>query len=166
MTAEVRIARPEDSAAIAQVLREAFGAYREHYTDEAFAVVTPSADEIAKRCDEGPQWVAVLDGRIVGTVSVTVEEGDLYIRSMAVAPESQGHGVGHRLLAAVDEYAAGTDFDRIFLYTTYFAAGAKRLYEKHGYKWIRDTTADEWFGVPGLEMDKKLEGTKLNAFGS
>ena len=166
MTAQVRIAGPEDSAAIAQVLREAFGAYREHYTDEAFAVVTPSPDEIAKRSDEGPQWVASLDGKIVGTVSVTVEEGDLYIRSMAVAPEAQGRGVGHKLLAAIDEYAAGTDFARIFLYTTYFAAGAKQLYEKHGYTWVRDTTADEWFGVPGLEMDKKLEGIKRNAVGS
>ncbi|MFL6467821.1 MAG: GNAT family N-acetyltransferase, partial [Pyrinomonadaceae bacterium] len=110
--------------------------------------------------------VASLDGKIVGTVSVTVEEGDLYVRSMAVLPEAQGRGVGHKLLDAIDEYAAETDFDRIFLYTTYFSAGAKELYEKHGYTWVRDTTAEEWFGVPGLEMDKKLEGKKLNAVGS
>ncbi|MFL6468376.1 MAG: hypothetical protein ACJ72Z_10510, partial [Pyrinomonadaceae bacterium] len=70
---EVRIAIPDDSAAIAEVLLEAFGAYRDEYTPEAFAIVTPSADEIAKRSDEGPQWVASLDGKIVGTVSVTVE---------------------------------------------------------------------------------------------
>ncbi len=163
---EVRIAKPEDSGAIAEVLGEAFGMYRKHYTADAFAVVTPLADEITKRLDEGPQWVATMGDKIVGTVSVTVDEGDLYVRSMAVAPEAQGRGVGHKLLDAIDEYAAGTKFDRIFLYTTYFSAGAKELYEKHGYAWVRDTTAEEWYGVPGLEMDKKLEGMKLNAIGS
>jgi len=163
---EVRIAKPEDSGAIAEVLGEAFGMYRKHYTADAFAVVTPLADEITKRLDEGPQWVATMGDKIVGTVSVTVDEGDLYVRSLAVAPEAQGRGVGHKLLDAIDEYAAGTKFDRIFLYTTYFSAGAKELYEKHGYAWVRDTTAEEWYGVPGLEMDKKLEGMKLNAIGS
>jgi len=163
---EVRIAKPEDSGAIAEVLGEAFGMYRKHYTADAFAVVTPLADEITRRLDEGPQWVATMGDKIVGTVSVTVDEGDLYVRSLAVAPEAQGRGVGHKLLDAIDEYAAGTKFDRIFLYTTYFSAGAKELYEKHGYAWVRDTTAEEWYGVPGLEMDKKLEGMKLNAIGS
>ena len=166
MMVEVRIADPEDSIAIAEVLREAFGAYRDEYTDEAFAVVTSSPEEIAKRFDEGPQWVALLDAKVVGTVSVTVEDGDLYVRSMAVAPDAQGHGIGHKLLDVIDEYAAGTDFERIFLYTTYFSERAKELYEKHGYAWVRDTTADEWYGVPGLEMDKKIEGKKLNAIGS
>ena len=163
---EVRLAKPEDSAAIAEVLREAFGMNRDQYTAEAFTVVTPLAVEIAKRFDEGPQWVALIDDRVVGAVSVTVEEGDLYVRSMAVAPGAQGRGLGHKLLDSVDEYAAGTDFDRIFLYTTYFSRGAKELYEKHGYGWVRDTTADEWYGVPGLEMDKKLERKKKNVVGS
>jgi len=163
---DVRIAKPEDSAAIAEVLGEAFGTYRKLYTDDAFAIVTPSADEITRRLDDGPQWVATIGDSVVGTVSVTVEEGDLYVRSMAVSPEAQGRGVGHKLLDAIDEYAAGTEFERIFLYTTYFSAGAKELYEKHGYAWVRDTTAEEWYGVPGLEMDKKLEGKKLNAIGS
>ncbi|MBK8303102.1 MAG: GNAT family N-acetyltransferase [Pyrinomonadaceae bacterium] len=163
---EIRIAKPEDSAAIAEVLGKAFGTYREDYTDEAFAIVTPAADEITRRLEDGPQWVATIGDSVVGTVSVTVEEGDLYVRSMAVAPGVQGRGVGHKLLDAIDEYAAGTEFERIFLYTTYFSAGAKELYEKHGYAWVRDTTAEEWYGVPGLEMDKKLEGKKLNAIGS
>ncbi len=153
---EVRLATPGDSAAIAEVLHEAFAVYREHYTPEAFAIVTPSSDEVATRFDEGPQWVAVADGDVVGTVSVTVEEGDLYVRSMAVSPRAQGRGIGHRLLEAIDEYAATTEMTRIFLYTTYFSAGAREMYEKHGYEWVRDTTAEEWYGVPGLEMDKAI----------
>ena len=155
-TVEVRTAAPTDASAVSAVLREAFGVYRDQYTADALAVVTPAVSEIERRFEEGPQWVALIDNKVVGTVSVTVEDGDLYVRSMAVAPDAQGRGVGHKLLDAIDVYAARTRFVRIFLYTTYFSAGAKELYEKHGYTWVRDTPAEEWYGVPGLEMEKFL----------
>lgn len=154
--ADVRLAARDDAAAISQVIAQAFGRLREHYTPEAFEVVALPPNEIVSRFDEGPQWVAELDGEIVGTVSVTGEDGDLYVRSMAVAPHAQGQGVAHKLLDAIDEYAARSEFDRIFLYTTYFTPGAKELYEKHGYAWVRDTPAEEWYGVPGLEMEKVI----------
>ena len=150
----VCLAEPDDAAAISRVIGEAFGRFRDHYTDEAFEVVAVTSDEVLKRFGEGPQWVAKLVGEVVGTVSVTAEEGDLYVRSMAVAPLAQGRGIAHKLLDAVDEYWKTTDHDRIFLYTTYFTPGAKELYEKHGYEYVRDTPANEWYGVPGLEMDK------------
>lgn len=154
----VRIAVPDDAAAISRVICDGFDVYREHYTDEAFAVVASGPDEILSRFSEGPQWVAESEGRIVGTVSVTTENGDLYVRSMAVAPMAQGRGVAHRLLDAIDEYSATTDHSRIFLYTTYFTPGAKELYQKHGFSWVRDTPAEEWYGVPGLEMEKVING--------
>lgn len=153
---DVRLAERQDAAAISAVIFAAFIRLREHYTPEAFAVVASTSDEILSRFDEGPQWVASADDEIVGTVSVTVEDGDLYVRSMAVAPHAQGSGIAHKLLDAIDEYAAGTRFDRIFLYTTYFTPGAKELYSSHGYAWVRDTPAEEWYGVPGLEMEKIL----------
>jgi len=155
---EVRLAGIDDAAAVSLVICEAFGAFREHYTAEAYAIVASTPDEIRSRFDEGPQWVAELDGKVVGTVSVTVENDDLYVRSMAVAPNAQGRGVAHKLLNAIDEYAIESKFERVFLYTTYFTPGAKELYEKHGFRWVRDTTAEEWYGVPGLEMDKRLTG--------
>lgn len=163
---EVRLATPNDAEAISKVLFEAFGAYRSNYTPEAFEVVTPDANEILGRFAEGPQWVAEIDGQVVGTVSMTTEPEGLYIRSMAVSPNAQGRGIGHKLLDATDEFAAGTDLERIFLYTTYFVPGAKEMYEKHGYGFVRDTTAEEWYGTPGLEMDKRIERKKQNAIGS
>lgn len=152
----IRLATPDDSAAISEVLRDAFGPFREIYSTEAFPVVTPGAEEIEKRFEEGPQWVAVDDENVVGTVSVTFEPEGLYIRSMAVRPSEQGRGIGHKLLDAIDDYAADGDVKRIFLYTTYFVPGAKELYEKHDFKWVRDTPPEEWYGTPGLEMDKSI----------
>lgn len=154
---EVRLATENDSPGIADVVRRAFGVYREHYTPEAMEVVTPGPDEFTRRLDLGPQWVVELDGEVVGTVSVTVEEGDLYVKTMAVDPSFQGRGIAHLLMNAIDDYAATTTHDRIFLYTTYFSVGAKQLYEKHGYTWVRDTPPEEWYGVPGLEMEKEIK---------
>lgn len=153
----VRLADKQDAAAISDVLRRSFGLFREHYTPEAFVIVTPSPEQIGGRFAEGPQWVAEVDGEIVGTVGVTHEPEGLYIRSMAVVNAAQGRGIGHKLLDAIDEYATTTNLERIFLYTTYFAPAAKPLYEKHGFKRVRDTTAEEWYGTPGLEMDKRIE---------
>lgn len=153
---EIRLATANDSEQIAEVVRRAFGVYRANYTPEAFAVVTPDADEFSRRLDVGPQWVVELDGKIVGTVSVTVDDGDLYVKTMAVDPSLQGRGIANLLMEAIDAYAVTTDHDRIFLYTTYFSAGAKQLYEKHGYRWVRDTPPEEWYGVAGLEMEKML----------
>lgn len=153
---EVRLAVPGDETAIAKVLFEAFSRFREDYTPESFSIVTPSSDEVAKRFTEGPMWVAEDSGEIVATVSVLPEPEWLYIRSMAVSPAAQGLGIAHRLLDAIEEYAIGEGFERLFLYTTYFSIGAIELYEKHGFVRGRDTTAEEWFGTPGLAMEKKL----------
>ncbi len=150
---EVRLADADDSEAIADVLLSAFSPYREYYTPEAFEVVTPKPGEIEGRFAEGPIWIAEIDGKAVGTVSLTTEPEGLYIRSMAVRPDAQGTGIGHKLLDALNEHVST---GRIFLYTTYFVPGAKELYEKHGFKWVRDTTAEEWYGTPGLEMEKIL----------
>ncbi len=154
--ATVRLANEADSAAIADVLFAAFSRFEGEYTPESFAIVTPSVDEVATRFVEGPLWVAERDGVGVGTVSVMTEPEGMYIRSMAVHPDAQGLGIGHRLLDAVDEFQRSSEIDRIFLYTTYFVPGAKEMYEKHSFKWVRDTTAEEWYGTPGLEMEKFL----------
>lgn len=155
--AAVRLAIPEDAAAISRVLQSAFGQHREHYTAAAFEVVTPPAEEIASRFSEGPQWVAELSGEVVGTVSLTHQPEGLYLRSLGVVPAAQGCGIGHRLLDATCDHAIGVGAKRIFLYTTYFVPEAIRLYETCGFKWVRDTAAEDWYGTPGLEMERSFE---------
>lgn len=153
---EIRFARPEESEIISRILAEAFAEFKADYTPEALIAVTPPPDEIVKRFDEGPQWVAEKDGQAVGTVSVVPEPEHLYIRSMAVLPTAQGAGIGHKLLDAVEKYGIENGFDKLFLYTTYFSLDAIKLYERHGFQHSGDTTAEEWFGTPGLSMDKKI----------
>lgn len=164
---QVRLAFVDEANAIADILREAFAEFESDYTPEAFAVVTPPPDEIAGRFDEGPIWVAVKNDEIVATVSAVPEPEWLYIRSMAVLPAAQGRGLGRKLLETVEAYAIEKGFERLFLYTTHFSSDAIKLYEKNGFRRGWDTSAEEWFGTPGLSMEKKIgRNITQNAIGS
>lgn len=164
---QIRRAVAADAQAIATILREAFSEFVSDYTPQAFAVITPPAEEIAGRFEEGPVWVASKDGKPVGTVSALPEPEWLYIRSMAVLPNVQGRGIARMLMRAVENYGIENGFDTLFLYTTHFSKDAVNLYEKLGYRKGRNTTAEEWFGTPGFSMSKKLgRNTKQNVVGS
>lgn len=163
----VRIASPADAGIIAEILSDAFSEFDDKYTAEALRYVCPTADEVRRRFDEGPIWVASINDEIAGTVSVVPEPDWLYIRSMAVVPAAQGHGIGGALMRAIEKYADEIGERTLFLYTTHFSSDAIRLYEKHGFIRGRETTAEEWCGTPGLEMWKYLKrDKKTNAIGS
>ena len=66
----IRRARVSDAASISSVMYESFVEYKSLYTDEAFHETCPPREQVFERMKEGPLWVASLDNRIVGTVSV------------------------------------------------------------------------------------------------
>ena len=151
----MRLARAGEAAELAGVLLDAFEAYRPLYTPAAFAATTPSADQIRQRWDEGPVWIALQDGRAIGTVSAMPRVADLYMRSMAVVPESRGAGGGRALLAVVEAFAASHGHSRIVLSTTPFLADAIRLYERAGFSRVAEGPAD-LAGTPLFTLQKPV----------
>ena len=163
----VRRSTEGDAEGIEGVLRAAFTPFQAGCTEGAFKAITPTAEEIRGRYAEGPIWVAITDGQIIGTVSTVPEPEWLYIRSMAVDPGAQGSRIGYRLLEAVEAYGIENGFDRLFLYTSHFLTGARKFYERCGFVKGRDTDPEEWHGTPGWGMDRKIgRNTKQNAIGS
>lgn len=74
-------------------------------------------------------FVAELDGRIVGCGALHVLWADLAeVRTLAVAPEVQGRGVGHRLLVLLLEQARALGVDRVFCLTF-----ETRFFGAHGF---------------------------------
>lgn len=153
---EIRFATPEEAGAISELLAEAFAPVEPHYTREAFEHTTPPTDVIRARFEEGPLWVATKDSEIIGTVSGLAEPDRFYIRSMAVKPAVQGSGIGSLLLKTAEEFAKRHGFSLAYLYTTYHLRSAIRLYERNGYKTIRESPPEEFFGTAGIEMEKIL----------
>jgi hypothetical protein len=85
-TIEIRLAEAADASAIASLLAAAFAEYLPLYTPEGYAATAIRPEEIVSRIGEGPVWVSISGGRIVGTVSVVLKGESLYIRGMAVLP--------------------------------------------------------------------------------
>jgi putative acetyltransferase len=155
---EIREAAPDDAPAIASVLYNSFLEHRAAYTAPAFAATTPGADTVAARMGEGPAWVALLDGVIVGTVAAAPRPEGLYVRSMAVLPEARGHRIGELLLEHVERYARDHGHTRMYLSTTPFLDRAITLYERWGFR--RDGAGPhDLYGTPLFTMVKTLGPT-------
>jgi ribosomal protein S18 acetylase RimI-like enzyme len=152
----VRLAVPSESETISALIYEAFSPFRDEYTDGAFNYTTPNADAVRPRFEEGPIWMAELDGLPVGTVSGLPDGVRFYIRSMAIKPSVQRGGIGQKLLDALEAYARAEGFEKLYLYTTHVLPGAKHLYEKNGFYVLRETDPEEWYDMGGLEMEKEL----------
>lgn len=147
----------DDAETVAELIYEAFAPFESEYTAGAFEYTTPDADAIHPRFDEGPIWIAELNGEAVGTVSGLPDGDRFYIRSMAIKPSVQRGGIGQRLMNELEAHAKDLGFKKLYLYTTFVLPGAKRLYEKNGFYVLRETSPEEWHDMGGLEMEKQLD---------
>ena len=150
---EIRRAVADDAEAVASVLSESFGEYERLYTREGFEATTPACAEVLRRIEEGPVWVALVDERVVGTVSAVPKGESLYVRGMGLAPAARGRGIGELLLRRVEGFASEHGFVRLFLSTTPFLSRAIRLYERHGFE-RTDEGPDNLYGTPLFTMEK------------
>jgi len=76
------------------------------------------------------------DGRFLGMANGGPAPGDIAaagVYGMWVAPEARGHGLGRRLLDAVEGWAREAGYDRIELGVTTTNGAATRLYAGSGY---------------------------------
>ena len=151
----IRLATSDDVRQIATVLYESFIEYKSSYTAEGFAATTPTADEIQSRLEEGPVWVALHDGAIVGTVSAVDKGEALYIRGMAILPTARGQRIGELLLNQIESFASLHGYKRLVLSTTPFLTRAIRLYERAGFSRSSEGPHD-LSGTPLFTMVKSL----------
>jgi GNAT superfamily N-acetyltransferase len=150
---EIRLASLEDASAIAAVLHEAFVEFKPFYTDGGFAATTPNPEQIQQRMREGPVWVAMRGGVLLGTVAALVKAESVYVRGMAVLPSSRGSGAGTALLRQVEDWAITQACPRLLLSTTPFLSSAIRLYERYGLR-RTDEGPHELLGTPLFTMEK------------
>src|SRR5262245_22054211 len=153
---QIRLATVDDASTIAQVLFDSFAEFEPSYTPEGFAATTPVSEQIESRMNEGPVWVAMCDGEIVGTVSAVPKDDAVYIRSMAVTPRARGLRIGQLLLSCIETFAAREGCKQLVLSTTPFLIRAIRLYQHCGFR-QNNEGPDDLFGTPLITMVKELE---------
>jgi GNAT superfamily N-acetyltransferase len=110
-------------------------------------VATPAAE---LRPPVGTFLVARVTGRPVGCGALRpLDETAAEIKHMWVDPWIRGHGVGRRLLAELEQAAAGLGFATVRLDTSVHLPGAVALYRSSGYHEIPayndNPYAGHWF---------------------
>jgi GNAT superfamily N-acetyltransferase len=153
---QIQRAMLKDAESIAAVLHASFVEFESLYTPDGFAATTPTSDQIRERWNEGPVWVAVQHGSIVGSVAAVAKSSGLYVRSMAVLPVARGQGIAGQLLKEIESFAINHHYGQLFLSTTPFLDDAIRLYERFGFQ-RDDEGAHDLFGTPLFTMVKQLE---------
>jgi GNAT superfamily N-acetyltransferase len=133
-TLVLRMATSDDAHAVAEVLIRSRAEYlpfapSAHPPDEVRAWVTD------RLVPTGGVTVAEHQGEVVGVLAISRLDGVSWIDQMYVRPGWTGRGVGTRLL----EHAHRLLPRPIRLYTFQANAGARRFYERHGYRAIEFT---------------------------
>ena len=102
-------------------------------------------DRLEKPCNE--IWLAVQDGRIVGSLAIDGEDlgaGIAHLRWFIVDDGVRGSGAGHRLLDAAMAFVDEKDFAETHLWTFVGLSAAKHLYESYGFQCVEERPGCQW----------------------
>ncbi|GGY49189.1 GNAT family N-acetyltransferase [Streptomyces omiyaensis] len=122
-----------------QILKLQYLCYQseaELYGDWSIEPLTQSLDAVRAELAEGYGLVARLGDEVIASVRArTDEDGTVHIAKLIVHPRMRRHGIGGRLLDAIERHPAGTDAapKRFQLFTGHRSEGNLRLYRAKGY---------------------------------
>ena len=152
---EIRPVRPEEYAETGALVEAAYTAGGILDNDRGYGA---HVRNVAGRAADHPVLVAVRDGRLVGSVTITpfgspqselAREAEVEFRYLAVAPEAWGTGVAQALVAAVDAWAREHRAARLVLCVIESNEAAQGLYARLGFE--RDPARD-WIPVPEVVL--------------
>jgi DNA-binding MarR family transcriptional regulator/GNAT superfamily N-acetyltransferase len=140
-------------------IAEMHGSYyaREHHFGVFFeSKVAAGLADFAGRLDKACNqiWLAVLNGRIVGSVAIDGEDlgnGEAHLRWFILDDGCRGSGAGRKLIAEAMRFCEESGFSSVQLWTFNKLAAARRLYESFGFTLVKEWQGDQW-GSPIIEQ--------------
>lgn len=160
MTLEIREARPDEHDEAGRV---AMAAYAEFFAPGGVDEDHPYLLEIGKVSERAPRTtilVALLDGRIVGCVTLEIEgrtspedpplgPDRAHIRMLGVLPNARGRGVGRALMEDCESRAAVAGKAVMTLHTTHLMEAAQEMYGSLGHERVEDEVLPDGFVLLG-----------------
>ena len=152
---EIRPVHPHELEEVGRLTAQAY--FHDGYlepSDEYAAELSNAAD----RAREAEVWVAVEDGRLLGTVTFCpvgsayreigrADEGEF--RMLAVSPAARGHGVGRALVEHCLRRSRELGYAGIRMSSMDRMTSAHRVYERLGF--VR-APQDDWSPAPGVKL--------------
>ncbi|PUA80278.1 GNAT family N-acetyltransferase [Nocardioides currus] len=151
---ELRLAEPDELDAVGDLTVAAYVQFTTGPNDSYVAKLR----DAATRAAQAELWVAVEDGRLMGTVTscppgsawheiATDHEGEF--RMLAVHPDARGRGVGTALATLCEDRAREHGASAMVLSTLREMTGAHRIYERLGYERVPER---DWSPLPGVQL--------------
>jgi ribosomal protein S18 acetylase RimI-like enzyme len=148
--AVIRRARPEDRAAVEQVVQDAYGIYIERIGKPP----GPMLDDYGALIAEGAVSVLEEAGGAIAAIIVLLPKPDhLLLDNIAVRPESQGQGLGRQLIAFAEAEARRLGYAELRLYTHETMIENIALYTRLGFV---ETGRGREAGYDRVFMTKRL----------
>ena len=126
----MRLARPEDLAAIVALTEAAYAPYKAILD----APPIPVTEDYAPRIARGEVWLLESGGELAGVLTLERHADHAMIFSVAVSPAFQGKGFGTELLNHADQRTRLWGLPEIRLYTNAKMERNIALYLAYGYR--------------------------------
>jgi len=158
VTLELRAASSLSTGELAALFNAAYEGYLVpfHVDENTVRMMTEAFD-----LDADASRVAFRDGEPVGLANLGLRGEDAWIGGVGVVPAARRSGVGEALMAAVHEQARERGIRRVWLEVIVENTGAFALYEKLGYRTVRDVevwslplSASETTGAEDVAADE------------
>jgi ribosomal protein S18 acetylase RimI-like enzyme len=155
MSVTISAATADDAEQILKLQYLCYQGEAELYGDYSIEPLTQSIDDLRAELGEGCVLVARLGQEVVGSVRGVVDDtGTAAIAKLIVHPRMQRHGLGGRLLAAIEErLTEERAATRYRLFTGHRNEGNLRLYRKYGYAQVGTEEVNRRLSLVTLEKD-------------
>ena len=156
----VRAPEPGDLGWIVQRNGELYAA--EYGWDESFeALVATIVGDFAAQHDRAGEraWIADVDGQRAGCIMCVRADGAndvAKLRLLLVEPSARGLGIGRRLVTECVDFARGTGYSRLVLWTQSILTAARHLYVEAGFELV-ESAPHHSFGADLMEETWALE---------
>ncbi|WP_055566076.1 GNAT family N-acetyltransferase [Streptomyces atriruber] len=158
MSVTISVAAADDQDAAEQILKLQYLCYQseaEIYGDYSIEPLTQSLDSLRGELAAGTVLVARLGGEVVASVRGTVDaDGTARIGKLIVHPRMQRHGLGGRLLDAIEQRLGAAGTAKCFqLFSGHRSEQNLQLYRKHGYAAVSSRRVDDRLTVVTLAKE-------------
>ncbi|MFF5504328.1 GNAT family N-acetyltransferase [Streptomyces roseolus] len=136
LSVTISAATADDAEQILKLQYLCYQSEAELYGDWSIEPLTQPLDAVRAELAEGHGLVARLGDEVVASVRArTDEDGTVHIAKLIVHPRLRRHGIGGRLLDAIERHFAGADTapKRFQLFTGHRSEAGLRLYRARGY---------------------------------
>ncbi|WP_328497489.1 GNAT family N-acetyltransferase [Streptomyces sp. NBC_00414] len=155
MSVTISAATEQDAEQILKLQFLCYQSEAELYGDYSIEPLTQPLDSLKAELTDGTVLVARLGDEVVASVRGSVGvDGTARIDKLIVHPRMQRHGLGGRLLDAIESRLASDAGAKSFqLFTGHRSDRNLRLYRKHGYEPVSTERVDERLSLVTLAKD-------------